>query len=199
MQRTPSKAPDPVMACLAADGFFRQATAFFEQLPKDLNQAGRFVYERRGDLVAAVTSLALSVELYLKALGMASSKTPKKTHDLLQLFDHLPQRLRADIESTYSSAVTLVPAGSLDAVEVVITTTPVPPTPAECAAAQPRDLTTVRGVLEAEKSAFRGWRYLHESELPSGFAIFRTDFHRVSLIAKILQQHLRSGSGSPSG
>lgn len=193
MNRPPSNSADPNMACQSADAFFKNAGQFFSKLPKDLNASAAFAYERRGELVAAVTNLSLAVELYLKALAMISAMKVKRSHDLLELFGVLPQSVQASIEAKYSEALKAIPAESADAIELSITTTPFPPTPEEfaAAAAQRPSGDDIRSVLRAEKDAFSSWRYIHESNMPQGYTVFRVDFHKVALIANSLQRQLQ--------
>jgi hypothetical protein len=193
MNRPASNSADPRMACQSADAFFKYAGQFFSRLPKDLNASAAFAYERRGELVAAVTNLSLAVELYLKALAMMAGQKVKRTHDLLDLFEMLPEQTRLSIEDKYAAALRDIPAGAASAFEFSITTTPFPPTPGEIAkAAEQRPSgDDIRSILRAEKDAFRTWRYIHESDLSQGFAIIRVDFHKVALIAHSLQRQLR--------
>ena len=51
-----------------------------------------------GGLVASATNLALSVELYLKALRMPTGLAPNRTHALDELYADLPQDLRESVE-----------------------------------------------------------------------------------------------------
>ena len=54
----------------AATAFYGNAASFFSQVPQDMGTSPVFVAQRLGRLIAAVTNLALSIELYLKSLAI---------------------------------------------------------------------------------------------------------------------------------
>jgi len=191
MKTDQSNFQDTTMAYLAANGFFGLAGSFFSQLPQDLNASAALTYKRRGELVSAVTNLALSIELYLKALAIGTGAKVKRTHDLLELFDGLPKKLRESIELRYNVRLKDMPPDALAAIEMSITSKPIPPTDEEIkrASAQRPSGDDIRSILKAEKDAFRSWRYIHEAGVTGGLAFFRIDFHRLALIANTLQEH----------
>ena len=54
-----------------------------------------------GSLIVSATSLALGIELYLKALRMKLEIPVRKTHHLLHLYDDLPVEVRTLIVNRY--------------------------------------------------------------------------------------------------
>ena len=56
-----------------------------------------------GDLVACATNLAFAIELYLKGLLTHLDLPITQNHDLRNLYDQLPQAVRAIIEEVYDS------------------------------------------------------------------------------------------------
>jgi HEPN domain-containing protein len=184
------------MACLVADGFFNAADRFFSKLPRGLNKSAQAAFERRGELAAAATSLALAIELYLKALAIGFGKRPVKTHDLTKLFGELPSKLQNSIEAAYANFSVNMPQDVISAIEMFVTTTPYPPTETEETALrrQVGDCKTVRSLLENEKDAFQNWRYVYEPDMPSGVSFIQIEFHRLGAVAKILRANLVSGT-----
>jgi HEPN domain-containing protein len=184
------------MASHVADGFFNVAARFFGALPAGLNESARAAVEQKGELAAAATALALSIELYLKALAIRCGQRPLRTHDLGKLFSELPNELRSSIETAYTDVCNRKPRDAPATLELFVTTTPFPPTEAEVAALQQRtpDNASVRCLLNNEKDAFRNWRYVYESDMPSGVSFVRIEYDRFGIAAKILKEHLTAAS-----
>jgi HEPN domain-containing protein len=183
------------MACLVADGFFNAASSFFSKLPRGVNESAQAAIEQRGELAAAATSLALAIELYLKALAIRFGKRPVKTHDLTKLFGELPSELQDSIEATYVKFSANTPQDAISAFEMFVTTAPYPPTEAEVTALRRhfRSCKTVRSLLESEKDAFQNWRYVYEPDMPSGVSFIQIEFRRLNAVAKILRAKLGNG------
>ncbi len=73
-----------------------------------------------GGLVASATNLALSVELYLKGLRMATGLAPNRIHALDELYADLPKDLRQSIEATYEATPKPAPVGKDIALDLSI-------------------------------------------------------------------------------
>lgn len=176
----------------AANAFYSNAANFFSKLPNDLESANKFVAQRLGRLIAAVTNLSLSIELYLKALAIGSRSRVLQTHDLLRLFDALPAALRNSIEKSYTSKLESLPRVPA-AVELLITATPDAPRSADWDhATKAREHGhELRSLLFNETDAFRTWRYMHEAE-PKGVRYYHVDYFFLNLFVHTLLEHIGS-------
>lgn len=175
----------------AANSFYRIAREFFQKLPPDMDASARYCYEHRSDLVAAVTNFALAIELYFKALAMATGSKVQKTHDLLVLFESLHSNVRDSVELRYKEHLKTLPPNAAVAINVYITTAPVPPTADQKEKAgkggPPDD--SIRSVLKSEKNAFSSWRYFHETGVADGVGFLRVDFGRLLMVTNAIQDH----------
>lgn len=103
----------------------------------------------RFPLVPFVVNSTFAIELYLKALSHMHGKTPKRTHELVKLYDRLPQ-------------------SAIEAIEACIP---------GCAADRSLDETPdVRAYLQELNNAFERWRYAFEYERPGDVRIQPTIF-----------------------
>src|SRR5437660_7673959 len=125
MKNVEAKSEDPNAAYIAANAFFGLAGGFFSQLPDDLNAAAQLVNQKRGQLIAAVTNLALAIELYFKSLAIVAGVKVHKTHDLLTLFKALPKPLVESIEMVYDLKRKQMPPHALAPFQMIITSTPI--------------------------------------------------------------------------
>ena len=75
------------VAILAGDAFFALSEPFTkEMLGKDIDPPPQITGQFISALIASATTLALGVELYLKALRMQAGLPIPKTHHLLSLY-----------------------------------------------------------------------------------------------------------------
>ena len=109
-----------------------------------------------GLIIAVPTLLGLATELALKALHMRDEATAPKCHDLIELFDQLREGTRRCLEQRMPG---------------------VPPVHPELPSVYP----SIREALEANRTLFVEWRYLHE--LPQ--AITETSVLKEALSAII--------------
>ncbi|MDI1320255.1 MAG: hypothetical protein PSW75_08695 [bacterium] len=179
----------------AASAFFNLAGKFFSTLPPDLELAGRYCQEHKSELIAASTNLALSVELSLKALAMATGTKVLRTHQLPELFDALRPEVRTSVELLYNELVKQIPDRAPAALIVYITTRPVPPTEKQ----QRQSLSKypkahdLRSVLKAEQDAFVSWRYFYEAGGGEEVSCYKVEHMRMCAIKNALQAHFSDG------
>ncbi len=102
---------------------------------KDPKRTGPLLFH--GLFIAVPTLLGLATELALKALLMREVGAPPRSHDLLDLFDHLPERTRQRLKEK-------MPGG--------------PPIHPQLPSIPPG----IRDVLQENRNLFAEWRYVHE-------------------------------------
>ena len=90
-----------------------------------------------GLIIVVPTLLGLATELALKALHMRDKGKSPKSHDLVELFDRLPARTRQRLEQKMPGVSRAHPD-------------------------LPSVYPGIRDVLEANRTLFVEWRYLHE-------------------------------------
>ena len=90
-----------------------------------------------GLLIVPPTLLGLATELALKALHIREGGARPKSHDLLELFASLPERMRRRLHSKMPSVPEIHPS-------------------------LPSVYPGIREVLQANRTVFVEWRYLHE-------------------------------------
>ena len=110
-----------------------------EHLDADSDQRPTEPLLFHGMIIVVPTLLGLATELALKALHMREECTFPKSHDLLELFDRLPARTRRRLEQKMPG----VPGVHPDL---------------------PSVYPGIQEVLEANRTLFVEWRYLHEHQ-----------------------------------
>ena len=167
MEYSQTATADALLAINAAKSFFNLAGSFFGQLPSNPREWAEFISSRKGPLIAATANLAFLIELYLKATAKITLGHAPHGHNLLKLFDELPEDIRQSIDGCYRYRCSCLKSKLL-AIEFTITTTPIEPTAEQ---KRPWRINSVAGddvrsLLEAEQDAFQIWRYLYEAHAP---------------------------------
>ena len=122
------------------DGAIENAQALLEvanHLHADLDTKRTEPLLFHGLIITIPTLLGLATELALKALLMRDVGAPPHSHDLLDLFDHLPERTRQRLKEKK-------PGG--------------PPIHPQLPSIPPG----IRDVLQENRNLFAEWRYVHE-------------------------------------
>jgi hypothetical protein len=173
---------DVVTLLLSADAF-RECSRPFRQKVAGLrtDAASAEASKDLGGMVASATNLALSVELYLKALRMVSGLPENPTHNLHTLYTELPLDLRQSAEAVYEAKPKPNPAG--EAIGMAITrpkNTPPPKIGTDY---------SLPSILDRSSAVFETWRYPHEADKP-GKARQRYEFHYLGVAADVLHEHV---------
>lgn len=161
------------MVFRSAKAFRANAQPFRDTMAqtKDIKDAAREALQNLGEMAAAATNLALSVELNLKGLAITSGFSPLEIHELDALYQDLPKPLRDSIEAKYNAAPK---AAKGQAVGVSV--------------GAPTKRSTdhsLLSVLRRSNVVFETWRYLHEALKP-GKAIQGYEFHYLGTAADVL-------------
>ncbi len=178
-------------ALTAADAFRNHSKIFIDNLPKgSLDEASQFASRNLGGLIASATTLALALELYLKALRIITGFPASEKHHLWNIFKHLPVDLKKAIETQYNQLNTSQ-VGKLAALELEVNTEPF------------RDNTShenedksinfsndLKSVLVRSSDAFVTWRYIHEGAKKGENVKYDYEFHHLELICDITRNHL---------
>jgi len=173
---------------LSGVSFFQIASAFFEKLPTDENEAARFALNQRGGLFVAATNLALAIELLLKALAIARKRKVVPDHTLVTLFDALPLDYQQSIEYLYGQEIRRPVAPHCIAVRLYISPVGVPVQQGPSEAVK-KEGVSVRSVLEAESDALKLWRYMHEAGDPAACVQITTLHYHLRVIGSAIIKH----------
>lgn len=192
--------PDPRTAQQSGDAFRHLAQQFVDRIRRDGIGAKGLAPEDIGNMIASATTLALSVELYLKALQLLEGLVPPTDHDLWALFKRLPNDLKKSIERQYEILNSSMGAG-IDMIAVQISVGPFREEEiARADAADDRGRVISEGkslesVLKRNKSAFLAWRYLYEKGNSGRIITFVYEFSDLGCAAESIRQHILIGMG----
>ena len=197
-RKKPNVKYDPGLALQVADSFRKGSQVLIDKIGKDTKIAIDIAANDVGGISVSATTLALSIELYLKGLISLVNTCVPRGHDLLSLYNALPNELRRSIEESYGK------------MELKGQTTKTHH-PAELSLAlRPDNVSkkdqnesgknnphkkrdySITSVLERSKDMFPTWRYLHEVKDGDSIVIYAYEFERLGLIADSLQDHLIS-------
>lgn len=185
---------DPLMAAQAANGFLAQSQQFVQSIPTDPAQAEAIV--SLGAIVASVTCLSLSIELFLKSLLIFTERPVHATHDLLDLFHALPQSAK-DAVTAEHGRLSADPGEGAVSLRLVYTQDSTLRPPEAGAAHGARD-NSATGVLERNRDAFSSWRYLHEIAQRGEYVIVDYEYFHLTAMASAISNCCHSlafGSG----
>ncbi len=168
------------MALTSASAFQDLANNFIEPARiVEPEQAKQFAMNNLGHLIASATNMSLAIEIYLKAILSHLNIEPKNTHNLLKLFDSLPDKIGDELESKYND----LPKSHTGKVG--------------CFHLLPKsdeDFSDkkfgIRAILESSKDAFVTWRYLYEHMEAKDRNDVIYEFHSLEKFASILKEHL---------
>ena len=149
---------------------------------------GQFI----GALIASATTLALGVELYLKALRMRASLPIPKTHHLFALYQDIPQEMKIPIEDLYEKTRPTV-IGKTAGFEICIECGSVPPEVIKQwqeKTSNPKPDNSFKAVLERSSDAFQTWRYLHEGGRDGELMVYSFDLGCLTAAANLSEQIL---------
>lgn len=156
----PERSHDFRAGLVCAEAFQRLAEPFVSRIARDVKEGLQNPSSDLGDLVACAANLAFALELYIKTLLAQLAMPVPSHHHLRQLYDALPQEIRADIGKAYDAlrsqwhgkrAAVTIAKGPTDS-----------PSWGEYRNV-PMDLESL---LERSSDLFQTWRYIYEVTIP---------------------------------
>jgi len=186
------KVYDPKTALAAADSFRRHSNSFIRKTGTNMKNAHKKAVNNLGELIASATMLALSLELYLKALRMILDLSIPHTHHLWSLYKTLPKEVKDSIETDYDNdKLNRDVCGYVDTFQIAIWVdglgTNPPDRPDELDDLEQIDL---KSVLVRSSDAFKTWRYMHEGGKVGQYAYYNYEFARLELICNVVRSHI---------
>jgi hypothetical protein len=133
----------------------------------------------------------LAVELYLKAVLIGAELPVPWTHDLVELFESLPENWRTAIKDRYNARAGSTPSVTSSLRLHVRLETEVDSIEDIEASRTPVD-QSLPSLLGRNRSAFVTWRYIHEgmSRDKVEVEVYEYEFRRLRLICEILREAL---------
>lgn len=175
-------------AIASGDAFHAHAEKFWLLVQQHTGAADKAAAANIGELVASATSLALAIELYLKALLLALGQSTPMSHDLHDLFERIPKKTRLSIESDYDARRELERAEEASGVSVhVVREGGEPPS-----FQRPRGTQSMRlgPLLKRNSSAFITWRYLFAQGSTKPGAPLSYEYVRLGFAAEAIRAAL---------
>jgi len=173
-------------ALLSGDAFFRHAQEFIAHTTGDPTTSQNRAAANLGEFIASATNLALSIEIYLKALLLASGQPTPKTHELSDLFAKLPQTSRKAVESAYDRLRQSEDDHATAAFALHVAA-PGQHQPSFGSSPVTQD-NSLKGVLQRGAGAFVTWRYLFAHSITPSGAPLMYEFVRLSFAARAVRQ-----------
>ena len=97
------KERDSQAALVCGEAFQRLAEEFIPRIGAIKEKSPQIMSNELGDVVACATNLGFAIELYLKALLIQLDLPVPHVHDLNDLYNKIPQQVRALIEDVYNT------------------------------------------------------------------------------------------------
>jgi hypothetical protein len=180
------QAGDPRLAVQSADAFRMLAESFLDVVDSDRDPETGLQSSIPGSAGASATNMALALELYLKTALLALGTKVPRTHNLLQLFNLLPDDLRGEIAARYDAHPS--PAGTARSMLIELSDEHLPDEPASAPSEQQQDVS-LSAILERSQDAFTIWRYLYQSGGKPG--VFEYEHYALGLVCEILGDVMR--------
>lgn len=173
-----------------ANSYYELSTTFTANLPSTVEglMAQRFLG------VASATNRVLAIELYLKAVLVGQAVPVPMTHDLVVLFNSLPDFIRQDIERMFNARMQATPRQPYWELQYFFGIGDMPESEARKQAEQevPRSCNTLAGLLERNKEGFVDSRYLFQYAERDKVSVFKYEHHTLAILCSILCEGLES-------
>lgn len=175
---------------MSGDSHFKIVDGFLQSMPYETDEIVKYMPENWGMVFAAATNLALSIELYLKAIMISHNEEFEKTHDLYILFNELPDPVKVKIKEEYK-AYNPYPNNPFDkrsAIDILHG--------AESPKIKKYD---VESVLYRSKDSFVAYRYLFESIEKSSTRSIKFEYGALWSIARAIRKQLANVAYNKDG
>jgi HEPN domain-containing protein len=172
------------VAAHSANAFLRSSVTIFETFGETEKEVSLNAAKKPGDLICAATNLNLATELYIKSLLIALNLTVPEHHDLLKLYQAIPDEIKSHLQNHYKAnekykdrdpIYTYLQQSRMGA------KTPEPPI-------KIITKTSIEDVLGRAAKGFILWRYTHEMCPPgTDHRSLLIEFDRLILICKCIE------------
>ena len=182
-------------AIASGDAFRDHAETFWRLVEADSGAADKVAEEHIGELIVSATSLALALEIYLKALLLVLRQPAPTVHDLDQLLNLVPKKQRQAVEAEYKKRRTSEQPEDTSGVSLHIVHHGGETPPFE----RPGPLSmNLSPLLRRNASAFMTWRYLFahgptRNGEPLSYEYVRLRFAAEAIRGAIVQNHSPNG------
>ena len=144
-------------AIASGDAFRDHAEAFWHLVEEQSGQADKVAETNIGELIVSATSLALALEIYLKALLLVLRQPAPTVHDLDRLLSLVPKKQRQALEAAYSKSRSTEQSDDTSGVSLHVVQNGEETPPFERSSSLSMNLTPL---LRRNAGAFTTWRYL---------------------------------------
>lgn len=183
------------MAFQAAGSFHQLAMPFLERVGTGENAHERAARDF-GGFVASATSMALSLELYLKSLRAMLGMPIPQTHDLWSLYKSLPTDVKRAISEPYDKRRNNKKKGEWTSFQIQLSVGTFNQKQKEEADAEDDDKESpdysLNKLLKRNKDAFLNWRYIYEKGSHSKIVRLQYDFFHLGLMATIVKELIQN-------
>ena len=195
-QRTPIMpgSADVATAVASGDAFLSHAQRFWALVEQDPDHAEEIAQKHIGELIASATTIALAIELYLKALLLQAGQPAPKTHDLPELYQALPSKLRQTVESTYDQRRRTENDDELAGLSVHIARRGMSEQSFDRPAGPPS--MKLSALLKRNSNAFSTWRYLFAHGPTNSGAPLSYEYVRLVFAARAVRARLQESNHS---
>lgn len=172
-----------ITSIMSGDSHFVIADSFLQSMPYETIDIVKNMHENWGMVFATATNLSLAVELYIKACLITHNVKFKTIHDLKELFNSLPYKVKTKIKADYR-AYNPRPNNPFDKKSAIDMCHSI-----KSARAKKHDLESV---LNRSKDSFTAYRYLFESIENSSTKSIKFEYGALWCAARAIRKQLAS-------
>ena len=183
------KQTDHRIALHTAIGFHKIAATFFKRLKSgSLSECVQILHDNTADAICATTNFYLAIELYIKSIQVGLGYDVLKQHNLLTLFESLPNELQAAITQRYDEIVASKQQGELRSFSLTINSPYDEIIEPEKIDASDKSLLCL---LDRNAAGFISWRYYFETLEPEQVSrSLSVEFDHLNVLANILADYI---------